>query len=383
MNKILSKFAYLFIFILLFSSILGCSNQENPTAGSQNGGQENPPEITLSWGNSLHTALPEIPLKRIEQFKERGIYLNPLSEDKFELIDHGKKLAIISYIPNKGASEVATFMGQGHLDSALCSNTGILTAIDKGTDVKILCPVQTGAIALVFPPNTSFYGWKEVKNFIKSSKVPVKIGYHSPVSAPRVVLESVLKEEGFKVTEDPNDVKADVLLVDLKGTNNLIPSMTSKQVDAWVGPAHFPETAEHKNLGKIVLHLDDFPPKGKWDDFPCCVFSVRNEVLSEHPEVFKALAHLLEECCKYWEENRDDASEILAESIGIEKEVIKSSRINFTTEPTEKWLEGIDIYIEALNEMGKFDDRLKGMPFEKVIDSCFDFSYIKEAKSRF
>ena len=63
-------------------------------------------------------------------------------------------------MPNKGASEVATLMGQGHIDAALCSNTGILSAIDKGTDVKILCPVQTGAIALVFHQTLIFMAGK-------------------------------------------------------------------------------------------------------------------------------------------------------------------------------------------------------------------------------
>ena len=199
--------------------------------------------------------------------------------------------------------------------------------------------------------------------------------------ARRLVLESVCIAEGLKVTEDPSDADADVLLVDLKGTSNLIPSLTGKQVDAWVGPAHFPETAESKGLGKIVLHLEDFPPEGKWANFPCCVFSVREEVLNKYPEVFKALTKILDECCEYCMEHRDEASDIMADFIGIEGDIIKTSKIVYTTDPTEEWIDGIKIYVDALNKMNKFDGRLKEMPFDELVNKCFDFSYIKEIKS--
>ena len=391
MSRSMKKFICLFLCTILIGSIVcGCGNdaKQNPEndvkkedqQGAENIENEEIPEISISWGTALHVVMLEAPRNRVDEFKDKGIYLNPLSEDKFELIEDGKKLAILSYMPNKGASEVATLMGQGHLDSAICSNTGMLTAIDAGTDIKILCPVHTRGMGLVFSPDKDFNSWEDIKEYILSSEEPVKFGYHSPVSAPRLVLESVLKEEGLKVTEDPNDFEADVLLVDLKGTNNLIPSLASKQVDAWVGPSVFPETAEYKGLGKLVLRLEDFPPKGKWDNFPCCVFSAREEVLNKYPEVFKALVHLIDESCKYCMENKDDAAEIISEYIGVEKEIVSNTTINYTTEPTDEWLEGIKIYVDVLNKTNKFNGRLKGKPFDEVVKQAFDFSYVEEIK---
>ncbi len=378
MSKPVKKFVCLFLCIGLIGTMLcGCGgNEAKQTPKDEE--NEKVPEISISWGTALHVVMLQAPINRVDKFEEKGIYLNPLSEDKFELIEDGKKLAVLSYIPNKGSSEVATLMGQGHLDSAICSNTGMLTAIDSGTDIKILSPVHTQGIGLTFPPDTDLNSWEDVKEYILKLEVPVKIGYHSPVSAPRLVLESVLKEEGLKVTEDPNDFDADVLLVDLKGTNNLIPSLTSKQVDAWVGPSVFPETAEHENLGKLVLKLEEFPPEGKWDNFPCCVFSAREEVLNKHPEVFKALVRLIDESCKYCMENKDDAAEIIAKFMGIDKEIVRNATINYTTEPSDEWLEGIKIYVDVLNKTNKFNGRLKGKSFDEVVKQAFDFSYVKE-----
>ena len=223
MKKFFNKSTLVVISVLLISMLIaGCSNQSAQTPEpSKEEQSEELPEIRLSWGNDLHTAIPYVPIKLVDEFKKTGVYFNPLSEDKFELIENGKKLAIISFIPTKGGSEVATLMGQNHLDAALTSNTAMLTAIDKGTDIKILHPVQTGGISLVFSPDKDFYGWEQVKDYIVNSNVPVKIGYHSPISGPRILMESILKEEGLKVTEDPGDASADVLLVDLKGCKQL------------------------------------------------------------------------------------------------------------------------------------------------------------------
>lgn len=381
----MNKFTKKITCILLLSALLlillpACSNQgQDEAADSASSGEtEELPEIKISWGNDLHTAIPYVPIKKGEGFKEKGVYLNPLSEDKFELIEDDKKLAVLSFIPTKGGSEIATLYAQGHLDAGLCSNTAILSAVDKGTEAKILCPVQTGGISMVVAPDKDLSGWEEVKEYILSSKVPVKIGYHSPTSGPRIVIENVLKNEGIKVTEDPNDVDADVLLVDLKGDTNLLPSLSANQVDAWVGPCAFPETAEHKNVGKIAMTLDQFPPEGQWDNFPCCVLSARQEIIDKYPEAVKALVHLIDETCKYCMEDRDDVAEILSGFIGIEKDIIKSATINYTTDPSKEWLEGINVYVDALNDMGKFDDNLKDKSFDEVQEKAFDFSFVEE-----
>ncbi len=338
------------------------------------------PEISISWGAALHTAILEAPLNEIEDFKEMGVYLNPLSDNKYELIDDGEAKLILSFMPNKGASEVATLMGQGHLDSAIVSNTGMLTAYDAGTDLKILTPSHTKGIALVFPEDKNIEGWQAVEDYIKGSEVPVKIGYHSPVSAPRMIIESVLKDQGYKVTEDPSDIDADVLLVDLKGNKNLLPSLGAGQVDGWVGPSVFPETAESQGLGKIAATLEEFPPLGKWTNFPCCVFAARDEAINEYRDEFKSLVKLIDLSCDYCNDYPEKGNPAMAKLMGVDKEIVDSVDINFTTNASEEWLDGIGIYVDLLNRTNKFEGRLKGKTKEEVIDEVFDFSLIDEVK---
>ena len=135
---------------------------------------------------------------------------------------------------------------------------------------------------------------------IKASATPFKIGYHSPTSAPRVVFEGALHKAGFKISGNPNDVDADILMVDLKSTSNLIPALLSRQVDCWVGPAPHPAVAEHKNAGHIGLDSRDLPPKGDWVDFPCCVMGASDKLIADHPGIIQAMTDLMTDASRGW-----------------------------------------------------------------------------------
>lgn len=367
-------------FIALLTSIMvltlvGCSS--NGSSGTNDKStQKDVPELTVSWGNELHTGVMNVVVKKPEAFKATGVYLNPLSKDKFELMENDKKIATLNFVVSKGGSETANLMSQGHVDYGFGSNTAFLTAVDNGAKLKIAAPFQSDGIALVFPKGSNLKTWNGVKKHIQQSKTPVKIGYHSPVSGPRIVIESVLKTQGLKVTEDPADTSANVLLVDLKGSNNLLPSLTGKQVDGWVGPSHHPEAAEEKGVGEIALTLKDFPENGQWNDFPCCVFAATDKAIKDYPEVTKAMTNLVSANAKYCTENRDEMSKIMAEVIGVSEDTVKKCQINFFTNPSDKWLKGIEIYVEKLNEMNKFNGELKGVSFDKVKEKAFDFRYL-------
>ena len=82
------------------------------------------------------------------------------------------------------------------------------------------------------------------------------------------MLEGALVKAGLKVTLDPSDSKADVLLVDLKETSNLLASLTAGQVEAVVGPSPFPEVAQTRGIGKVLVNLANCPPPGSGPTSP-------------------------------------------------------------------------------------------------------------------
>ncbi|HBQ86878.1 MAG TPA: ABC transporter substrate-binding protein [Syntrophomonas sp.] len=378
--RIFKKWGICLVLLLALPLLLcACSQSKEgaETAGTE-GQPGKVPILNMAWDFDLHGAALLAAVSKGEEFKESGYYLKEVvAKEQYELYEGDKKLALVNTIVTKGSSETAVMMGQKQIDCCVNSSTGMMSAKDQGTAVQILCPIHVDGISLVFPPDTDFYGWDAVKNYIKSSDVPVKIGYHSPTSAPRVLIQKALVDAGLVVSEDPNDLNADIVLVNLNGSKNLLSSLSSGVVDAWIGPSHYPELAESQGVGKTVLKLKDFPPEGQWYDFPCCVFAARKDIVDNYPEVMNAMVDLLTYSADWCQNNRGEAAPILAEIIGISEDVVKNASIIFTTDPTDKWMEGEEIYIDMLNELGIFEGDMKGKALDDVKGDLFNFTFLE------
>lgn len=378
MSKRKSMFLLVLIVSLVFTTACNSNaKQEAAASGTEKLGEAETTVINMAWGFDLHAGIMLTAASKGEGFKDTGIWLKPIVEkEQYELYKDGKKLAVINTILTKGSSESAVMLGQKQLDCAVNSVTGMMSAKDQGTDVQVLCPIHVDGIGLVFPSGSEIKGWNQVAEYIKKSENPVKIGYHSPTSAPRVVIETSLRQANLKVTEDPNDNSADVLLVDLKGSKNLLSAFTGNLVDAWVAPSHYPEAAEAEGIGSIALKLNEFPPEGQWYDFPCCVLAARGEVISKHPEVFDALVDLFTNTAKWMGENKEETSALLSEIIGVSEDAVKSASIVFTTRVSDKWLEGVDLYYDLLKQLDKLDGDLKERDFEEVKKEFYNFTFL-------
>ncbi|NLY41160.1 MAG: ABC transporter substrate-binding protein [Desulfovibrionales bacterium] len=335
------------------------------------------PVLNMGYIFTTHHSPFMVAMAKNEEFKDFGVYLRPVADKvRYELMDGDKPLALLNVIVNKSGAEATTMFAQGDMDLALASGTAIMAGIDQGTPMKMLCPTHVDGMGLVFPPQSTLTGWAQVEEFIKASEQPVKIGYHSPTSAPRIIIEGALQQAGFNVTQDANQQDADVVLVDLKETSNFIPALTSGQVDAWVGPAPHPEVSELKNVGHIALDLRDLPPAGAWHNFPCCVMAARDSIIAEHPEIISKTIELLAKSGQWCNEHKAEEGKIINAWTGAPAEAVEKSTIIYTTEATENWMRGQDTYLEILNSMNKFRGELKGRSLAEVQDKLFDLRFL-------
>jgi len=341
--------------------------------------EEKIPVLNVGYIFTTHHTPFIAAMAKNEEFKEFGVYLRPVVDKlKYELMDGDKPLALFNIIVNKSGSETTTMFAQGNMDMALASGTAIMAGIDQGTPMKMLCPTHVDGMGLVFPPKSTLKGWDQVAEFIKASEQPVKIGYHSPTSAPRIIIEGALLQAGLTVTQDANQQDADVLLVDLKETSNFIPALTSGQIDAWVGPAPHPEVSELKNVGHIALDLRDLPPSGEWHNFPCCVMAARDAIIAEHPEVVGKTVELLARSGQWCNEHKAEEGKIINAWTGAPAEAVEKSTIIYTTAATENWMRGQGTYLDILNGMSKFRGDLKGKSLSEVQDKLFDLRFLTE-----
>ncbi|NLK66944.1 MAG: ABC transporter substrate-binding protein [Campylobacteraceae bacterium] len=359
---------------LLLSCLVGTMAFASIASAKEAKSHADVPNLRMAWNNELHTGNMHLNFIKPELFANNAIHMKPISKTHLELYKNGELIAVLEHVFTRGGSESAQLMTQGHLDIAFGSSTAFLAAYDNNVDLKILAPVQSGGVSIVAKADAPYNTFEELVEYAKNSKMPVLGGYHSAVSSPRVVLEYALKDAGLKVTEDASNYDADVLLTDLKGLKNLIPSMAAGQVEIWAGPVPHPQNAESQGVGKIIATLDQLPG-GKWIDFPCCSMNVRGDVMEKYPEIVEAVLQVATDVSNFAQNNREEAAELLSEFIGLSKEVLIKNDTTYSTEVTDKFVNGMETYYNVMKDMGKFNGRLTKESFDEVLKNAFDFTY--------
>ena len=306
-----------------------------------------------------------------------GYSLSPvIPKEKYKLLKDGQPVALLDIIVAKSGSEVSTLFAQGHLDASLGSITAIMAGIDKGVPMKIVAPVVLVSGGLVTGKDSGLTTWAEFIAHVKAAKEPVKVGYHSPTSAPLIITESALRSEGLTVSRNPNDTKAQVIMVDLKETSNMLPALISKQVDAVTGPAPFPQTAVVKDSGLFITELRDMPPAGRWTDYPCCVVAASDELIAADIPLLKDFVAFITAANAWSNEHNVEAGIIAAKWLGLNEEVGRTLKQTFVPAFTDKWKEAAGGYMEVLNEAGYFKGSLKDKTFPQAESILMDEGFI-------
>ncbi|MCC5909045.1 MAG: ABC transporter substrate-binding protein [Clostridiaceae bacterium] len=377
----IKKMKLISVCLLAITILFGCSNDQEVVGENL----ESVPTLGIGYMFSNHQTPLIVAAAKHEDFKDEGVYFKEvMPKEKYILMEGDKEVANIDLITANNGGEVMTMMGQGHLDMGLSSMTLPITSIDKGAKMKILSPIHADGIALVMPHDSSVEDLDTFIAYTENREEPVKIGYHSPVNAPVILFETAMKEMGIRSTENPEDVDADILLINLKGTANLMPALLSGEVDGWVGPSPFPELAELNGAGKIVLDMRDLPSTsetneveeyGYWHEFPCCVFSANDSAIEEHPEVVEKMLELLTIASDFANNNREETGKIVSDWMGVDEEAAKNTITVFTTNPNERWQGHAELIYEVLQNSGRLEENLKERSFEEVRENMFDLSF--------
>lgn len=336
------------------------------------------PVLRFAYAPSLNETSFIVPVMQGDEYVRDGYSFHPLvAREKYELRKDGKALAIVDIVSGKGASDMAMMMGQGHADMAIFSLSGAIAAVDQGIKIKVVSPLvlATGGLAVTksIPAKT----WDEFIDHIKKSKTPVKIGYHSPTSAPIIILRGAIESEGLKSTEDPYDSTAQVLYVNLKGYSNLQPAMASNQIDAAVGPDPFPQITVERGYGTYIRELRKMPPDNKWAMYPCCIISASDAFIKKHEDVVRAMVKFLNSSGDWCTENQQEAGLIAGKMLGLEQDTSQMVMPTYLREFNQSWLDGAAGYLKSLDETGYINGELKGKKFDEVQPLILDPRFVQ------
>lgn len=364
------------LFALVLTAVLIAAFANPSTA-------EDVPTLRASYTMTTHQQAFMVAMAEGENFKDLGVWLKPIvPREKFDLYDNGKKVARLEVIVTKSGSEATTLFAQGHLDLTTNSFPAMLSGIDSGAKIKIISPLQSDAIAMVSRSDIDVKGWKAFENYVRKSKRPVTVGYHSPTSAPKIVFEAAMAHSGLRVTGDANATKkqADIVMMDLKSIPNVIPALIAKQVEFAVIPSPTPEVIEATGQGRVVLQMKELQPAGAWENFPCCCVAASDAIIKSQPEALRSFVKLLTVSSKWCLENKDKASADAGDWLGIEPEIVSKAVMGLSTTVTPTWTKNAALYPDILNELGQLTGSLKDKKLADTYDLVFDFQFTKVEK---
>ena len=374
------KVAFISIALLIFTAFLTSCKQKDET--------EKPTGTTSlkvgHVGHDHHTALFVALDNASEYAGQSGISVKVVEDRKFyELLDRGKKIADLEIMKVGGASKMPTALAQDVIEVGFGGVAPVLASADSGAPVKLIAPLHYKGDMFVVKPDFPAKTWKEFVTIAKATDKPIRIGYKNPVAVAKLVFEEALKHEGITFGGDPAQSDLQVHMVNVKGGNKLNVSLGSNLIDGYAGNNPFPAIAVEKGIGRIVCDLEDLPP-GTFRNHPCCCIAANSKAIEEKSEAIVDLMVLLLQGSETINSDLDKAVAAAVRWIGTSESVERMSipTSGYSMEPSEQWYQTMGKWIEAMNGLGIFKGKLKGLEPDDVPRTAYDLSLLKKARDK-
>ena len=368
------KLLAMLLMAAMMISLVACGGGDTAEESSDEAETKEIPTLSIGYMYSNHQAPLVIAGSIGEELGD--VYLREVVEkENYVLVKDGEDVANVNLVHCANGGEVMTMMVQGQLELSLSSFGLPVTNNDQGADIKVLSPIHADGIGLVGSNNlTEVNDWDSFLAYAKAQETPVKVGYHSPANAPVILFEEALTVNEVTWTEDPEDTSADILMINLKGTENLFPALQSGEVDAWVGPSPWPEQAIIENQGKLIIDLTELPPSGRWTSFPCCVFSAAQTALDSNRAEIEVFYELLTAAAEYANTEKEAAGTIVADWMGVNVEAAQNTMTVFTTEVNDNWLSHCELVYNCMMDQGQITGEYAGKTLEEISDDVYDLT---------
>jgi len=319
--------------------------------------------------------------------KRYSVYFKELKpQEIYELYDNGKLVANVQMVRVGGGAKMPAAIEQGHIDVGLGGLGPTIKFVDKGSPIKVIAPLNNDGDALVLKNDFVASTWADFVKEVKASKKPVKIGYKDPMANAYMIFIRALAEEGIRYGQEPVDKDGkpvQVIMMNLQGEENALPSLEGGIVDGVVVNEPSPSIIVHKKVGKRLSNLSALPPDGKWKGHPCCVVVASDAALNEKRPVIKSLLKAIAAGGDLMAGDMEKGFAAESKWTKTAPEVGRKSILNVTyvVRPDEKWVKGVDTWIDMMISSGQFQKNLKGKTPSEIRTAMFDISIMKEALS--
>ncbi len=392
MKKII--IATIFVLIIIAPIIKGASESILSVERESNGASASsipvglPPVIKIGHVGHDHQLALFVAALEGENFKKYGVWLKEKkAREVYDLMENDTPVAELHLFKVSGASGMTASMERGEIELGFGGVAAIVFFRDKGSPFKIIAPLHVNGDMLVMRKDIPVKTWEDFVQYVKKSDKPVKIGYKEPIAVAELILISALKAEnisysGGALSDEANSKASSVQLVNLAGGENMLPSLKSGALEGFVMNQPQVSLAKIKGIGNVVADLSTLPPKGKWAAHPCCCIATSEEMIKTKRPQLRTFLKLI--CIATDSINADKmraaklASEWTKINFDVEEDSVLS--IPYFVEYTDLWKDGLKVWADTMNDLGKFTSHLKGLDGDEFIKETCDQTILEEAR---
>ncbi len=344
------------------------------------------PTIRFAYILSDHHAPLMVAAKHGEFFQQSfGTYLKPVIDTKrYDLYADGGRVAEVELIPTKKGPDVEKLVAQGSVDMAISGTQAVLLSIDRGVATRIVSPLQTAGNVFVIDKKLPIDSWKSFVTEVKGQGRQFKIGIPGPQTIAAIIFRSALEHEKITYTEDAVDRKADVLFINMKGHGNLVAALGNGITQGIIGAQPFPAVTIDRGMGRMILNLQDIPAAQDWQGHACCSLEATVPFLKQQPELAGKMLELMALGVEVGNTRKDLTAEAcsawLGDTVSVERIAMES--LSYTTMPSEKWRNSVQVFVRTMDHMGLFTGALHGQQETGVTAKAFDFNAIAAVRER-
>ncbi|MEN8127523.1 MAG: ABC transporter substrate-binding protein [Planctomycetota bacterium] len=370
------------LFLIFITALMGCSKKTPSEATTP--GTERPVTLKVGHvGHDHHLALFAA-CDYAEQFDKTGITLKKvLDQKRYALYENAQKIADVEIVRVGGGSKMPAALAQGVIDIGFGGVAPVMASTDSGAPIKLISPLHSKGDMFVVKPDSTVNTWEDFVKQVKQTQQPLRIGYKNPVAVAKLIFEDALQHEGISFSQDSTQTDVQIHLINTKGGGKLNVSLAGGLIDGYVGNNPFPSIAVEKKMGKIICDLEDLPP-GNFKNHPCCCIAANETAIQEKAAAIKVMLVLCQQATNMINRDTDKAVSAATRWIGTSETVERMSipTSSYNMDPSDDWQTAMNHWIKAMNTLGTFTGKLKGLTPQEACTIVYDMELLEQAKQQ-
>ncbi len=257
----------------------------------------------------------------------------------------------VRLVPFRAGPDLIKAAKLGQIDIGYCGISPVTMAINNGTPLKIIAPVNEEGSGIVVGNNVDINSISDFKG--KTIAIPQKN------SVQDVLLNYLLVKNNI----DKNEVNI---------TESEVPFMPKslffKKFDAFVAWEPYVSSASMEGDGKVFLHSEDI-----WNNVPCCVVITTDNFAKNNPGSLRKFLNAHVEATDYINSHKNETALIVSKKLGtnitVEEEGLK--HVQFIALPSKQFTADVFKFIAIQRQLGYIKSNSSNI-------SYFDFSFLPE-----